>query len=237
MEPRTYLQPDLYLEGVRITEASITLTSLLITLVCFYAFRRLGKAGLIEDSTRLFRIFLVLMGLSTLIGGLVGHAFTYALPFVFKAPGWILGVIAVSALEQASIVRARSYIGRTRARIVTWLNVGTLFIGLWLILTILWFPIVEIQAAFGMLLVVGLLEGYLLWKTGRPTHRYILLSLPFAVAGALVHVLKFSPSIWFNFFDVGHVLICGTIWMIMRGAEVEQQEAPPEEIAIANDVT
>ncbi len=212
-----YLQPDLYFGGVRITEFSIALTSVLITVVCWYAWARVGRQER-TDENRLFRIFLLLMGFSTLIGGLAGHAFLSYLPFIFKVPGWGLGMLAVSALEQASILRAKPYIGPRWARILFIVNVVEFAVVLCLVLFTLWFPLVEIHSAFGMVLIVGTLEGWMYYKTRQKTHLYMLYSILFAAAAAGAHIAKFSPNTWFTFFDIGHVLMCGSILMIMQAA-------------------
>ena len=220
MEETHYLQPDLYIEGVRVTEFSIALTSVLVTLVCWYAWVRLGRQTR-TDENRLFRIFLLLMGFSTLIGGLAGHAFLSYLPFIFKTPGWGLGMLAVSALEQASIQRAKPYIGERWARILLIVNIVELTIVLCLVFVTLWFPLVEIHSAFGLVLIIGTLEGWMFYKTRRRSSLYMLYSILFAAAAAGAHVAKISPNTWFTFFDIGHVLMCGTIWMIMQAALLE----------------
>ncbi len=220
-----YLQPDVYFMDVRITEPSIALTSLLITLVCLYAWLRLARQER-TDEIRLFRIFMLLMGLSTLIGGLAGHAFLYALPFIFKTPGWVLGMLAVTALAQTAIERSRSLLGPGRARVLTIINSVELLIALCVVFATLWFPLVEIHSAFGMLLLLATLEGWMYAKTRRRSSFYLLLSIVFAAAAAGVHIAKISLGLWFTFFDIGHVLMCGTIWMILRAAEISTTETP-----------
>ena len=222
-----YLQPDVYFMDVRITEPSIALTSLLITLVCLYAWLRLARQER-TDEIRLFRIFMLLMGLSTLIGGLAGHAFLYALPFIFKAPGWVLGMLAVTALAQTAIERSKSLLGSGRARILTIVNSVELLIALGVVFATLWFPVVEIHSAFGMLLLLATLEGWMYATTRRRSSLYLLLSIVFAVAAAGAHVAKISLGTWFTFFDIGHVLMCGTIWMILRAAEISTTETPAQ---------
>ncbi len=218
MEETHYLEPDLYFGGIRVTEFSIALTSVLITAICWYAWVRLGRQAR-TDENQLFRIFLLLMGFSTLIGGLAGHAFLSYLPFIFKVPGWGLGMLAVSALEQASIQRAKPYIGLRWARILFIINVAEFAVVLSFVLITLWFPLVEIHSAFGMVLIVGTLEGWMFYKTRQRSSLYLLYAILFAAGAAGAHVAKLSLNTWFTFFDIGHVLMCGSMWMIMRAAE------------------
>ena len=173
MEPH-YLEPDLYFWDVRVTEFSIALTSVFVALVCLYAWQRLGRHSRTPE-LRLFRAFLILMGVSTFIGGLVGHAFLYYVPFVFKTPGWVLGMLAVTALGQTCIERSRVFLNRTWVRSLTVLNVVELLLATVFVFITLWFPLVEIHSAFGMLLLVGALEGWNYYKTRQQND---LLAIP-----------------------------------------------------------
>ena len=222
--PTANFQPDIIVGGLRIGEPVIALTALLSTIVCFYAWIRLGKEAEREDTLRLSRIFFLLMGLSTLIGALVGHCFIYCLPFAFKAPGWVLGMVAVSALEQASIVRAKPYIGAGWGRALTWLNLVELTLALWFVTATLWFPGVEIHSAFGFLCIIAPLELWLFFNKKRPGSRYILLGILFLIGAVAIHISKISLGVWFTFFDIGHLLMCAAFWFFMLGVEAEQKE-------------
>lgn len=224
-------QPDIVLWGLRIGEPMIALTSILVAVVSFYAWFRLQRSTSPSDATRLARIFFFLTGCSTLIGGLVGHAFLYWMPFAFKLPGWVLGMVAVSALEQASIVRAKPLIGTRLSKFFIWLNIIELTAVLWFVSSTLWFPAVEAHSAFGLLIVVAPLEAWLFFKTRDAGSRYILLAILLLVGAAAVHITKLSLGVWFGFFDIAHLLMCGAIWLFMRGAEVSQR---PADLAIKN---
>lgn len=222
--PTTNFQPDLIVAGLRLGEPVIALTSLLVSFVCFYAWVRLKKLKVQDDTLRLSRIFFLLMGVSTVIGAVVGHIFLYCLPFIFKAPGWVLGMIAVSALEQASIVRARPYIGVGWGRVLSWLNIIELTAAMWFVTTTLWFPVVEIHSAFGFLLVIAPLETLLFFKIKHPGSRYFLQGILFLVGGVMIHILKVSLGIWFCYFDLAHLLMCASFWSFMLGAKAKQPE-------------
>ncbi|MEO6760424.1 MAG: hypothetical protein ABIO24_13280 [Saprospiraceae bacterium] len=224
-----YLEPDLYIQGVRFTEFSIALTSLLVTLVCLYAWLRLGRREQ-QGEHRLMRFFFLMMGLSTLVGGLAGHAFLYCLPFVAKTPGWVLGMLAVSGLAQNTIQRVKPTLGDAKTLILTRINLTEFLVALGFLFSTLWFPVVEIHSAFCLLILVGSLEIWLYRKTNFRSSLYFLWSILFAVAAAGVHVAKFSLGTWITFFDIGHVLMCGTIWMILRAAEISTTEGSEQAV-------
>lgn len=215
--PTANFQPDIAWNGIRVGEPVITLTGLLVAAFCFYAWWRLGKINTGNDSYRLSRIFFLLTGLSTVIGACVGHALLYALPFEYKMPGWLLGMIAVSALEQASIVRAE--IGRIRKKALSYLNIAELTLAIWFVSSSLWFPGVEIHSAFGVLLIIAPLE-IIQWRQYQSAgSRHMLFGILFLVAAVLPHILKFSFGKWFCYFDIAHLIMCGAIWQFMLATE------------------
>ena len=110
----------------------------------------------------------------------------YLLPFEFKIPGWLLGMVAASALAQASIARSSDILSRNARRVFTVLNVGGFGVLLLFLITTLWFPIVEIQSAFCLLLIVTTLEVYRLRKVNDPESRFILGGILLAVAAVAV---------------------------------------------------
>ncbi len=223
--PTTNFQPDILVYGWRFGEPVVVLTGLLVMLISFYSWNRLGKVVQQDDSLKLSRIFFLLMGISTFMGSIVGHCFLYCLPFVFKSPGWLISMIAVSAFEQASIVRAGLFLGVGWSRVLSWLNIIELTLAMWFVTATLWFPGVEIHSAFGLLLIVTPLEIWMFIRKKQPGSRYILIGVLFLLGGVLIHILKFSLGIWFTYFDIGHVLMCVAFWFFMLGAESKQPES------------
>jgi len=217
--PTANFQPDVVFWGLRVGEPMIALTSILVSLFCFYAWMRLGKIDHPGDALRFFRVFFLLTGLSCLIGGIVGHAFIYRFPPELKLPGWVLSMVAVSALEQASITRAQDFLGKKWKRAFTWLNIAELTVALWFVFATLWFPAVEIHSAFGFLFVIAPLEGWLLFKTRSPASRLVLTGILLLVAAVAVHIFKISAGVWFSYFDIAHLFMCAAIGAFMLGAE------------------
>jgi hypothetical protein len=212
-------QPDIIVNGLRIGEPVIALTGLLVALICFYAWQRLGRIESPSEPLKLSRLFFLFTGLSTFIGGLVGHAFLYALPFEYKLPGWISGMIAVSALEQAAIVQAQWILGQRMVKMLSWINIVELTLALWLISSSLWFPVVEIHSAFGFLLIVAPLQ-WLIWrKSGAKGSTDILLGILLLIGAVVAHIFKISMGPWFSFFDFAHLFMGAAMWKIMTGAE------------------
>jgi len=214
------IQPDLWIAGVRITEPVVALTSFFITAVCAYAWLRLGNIPERTRYVRLMQAFFLCMGLSSLYGGVFGHAFLHLVPFGMKAPGWLLGMVATAALAQAAVEDACSYLPSGWPRLLTWLNWGGFAAAAVVVVWYLFFPLVEVHAAFCLLLLVLPLQ-FLGLRQNADTRRNVLTLWAIALAALAVvpHLLKFSPSPWFCYFDIGHVLMCAALWAFMRAGE------------------
>lgn len=217
--PPPVLQPDITFWGLRIAEPVTSLTALMIAVVCWYAWRRLSLPGRKSDVTLLIRGFFLLMALATLWGGIVGHAFLYQFGFAWKLPGWALSMMSIAALERAAILHAKPLMPPFWGRFFSIFNFVELGIFLYLAFSTLNFHFVEMHAGYGLLIVVGLFEGFVYRKKRDAGSRLILLAIPLAAVAAGAHLAKFSFSVWFTFFDIGHLLMCLCAWMMMLGAE------------------
>lgn len=217
--PPPIIQPDVYFWGLRVAEPVTSVTALLISIVCWYAWQRLRRRGPQNSVGQLVRAFFLLMAWATLWGGIVGHAFLYQFSFAWKVPGWVLSMVSIAALERAAILHARPLMPPFWGRFFSIMNFVELGVFLYLALSTLDFHFVEIHAGYGLLIVVGLFEGYVFWKKRDAGSRLLLSAIPIAAVAAAVHLAKFSFSIWFTFFDIGHILMCVSALMMMRGVE------------------
>ncbi|MCU0369089.1 MAG: hypothetical protein MUF39_09695, partial [Cyclobacteriaceae bacterium] len=103
----TESQPSISIYNIRIDEPINTLTDLIVSAVCFYAFFRLKKSGLTGRTQLYFRMYFLLLGIATLFGGIIGHGFLYVFSFAWKLPGWIVSMLSVAFIERSSIEHAK----------------------------------------------------------------------------------------------------------------------------------
>lgn len=212
-------QPDLILGGLRLGEPVTAFTSLLMAFMCLYAWKRLGKFSSVITRPDYFRFFFLLMAISAFLGAVVGHLFIYMLPFAFKIPGWILGMLALAALVQASIWRTIGVLNGQWIYKISVLNKMTLLFGaVWLVGS-LWFPVVEFHAAIGLLGMVLPMEYLMYRKDANVSSRYMLMGIGLLVFAVLFHIAQISISVWFSFFDIAHLIMCGAFWCFLLGAE------------------
>lgn len=201
-------QPSIYLGNLRIDEPITTLTDLLVSAVCFYAFVRLRqKAGKKIMVMLMLQYFFLFMGIATAIGGLIGHAFLYALSFEWKLPGWLTSMVAVTLAERAVILRSQKFMPPTIFTFFSWLNIIELLTFMALSFGTLKFIFVEIHTAYGLLVVVGSFSIYLYRKSGDMSSKLYLYAVGLAAISAFFFTSGLGISPWFNHIDISHVFM------------------------------
>jgi len=203
--------------GIKILEPVTTATDLLVTAVCFYAFVKLKSHQHREiKHIKYYRYFFLFMGLATLLGGIIGHAFLYLFTFAWKVPAWIVSMISIALAERAAIMRARPLMNYKLGNFFTYLNLVELVTFMFLSIYTLRFIFVEIHAMYGLLIVVFSFEGYIYLKTRDEGSKKILWSVMLAALAAAAHIGKITIHKWFNYFDLAHVLMAVSCFVLYR---------------------
>lgn len=203
-------------------EPMITLTDLLVTAVCVWAYVKLRKHNGRVRVLFYYRMFFINMALATFIGGIVGHAFLYLFNFYWKLPGWIVSMFSIAFLERVSIERSRPLLKRKVAYFFMRLNFIELIAFVIIAILTLNFYYVEIHAAYGMLVVVLSFELFIYFKTKDVVSKYLIASVLITTIAAIVHITKFSFCEWFSFFDIGHVLMAISAYLIYKSAQLQE---------------
>jgi hypothetical protein len=218
------IQPSIEIGGVKISEPVIALTDILVVIVGLYAWNRLKHASSPPESKSFFRYFLFLTAISALLGAIFGHAFVHIFDFGGKIPSWVFSMIGVGCLAQGSLLHTKNLHGDGNLRKLIgsiWLIFGVLVV---VAIVELKFLYAEIYIAYCYLLLLGISEFRYLRKHKDRSSYLLLLSLLFVIAAALAHGLKLSLGVWFSYFDIGHVLVCGSLWYVMLAVEAMQEK-------------
>jgi MFS family permease len=206
--------------GIKILEPVTTLTDLMVTAVCFYAFVHLRSHKHKEiKHVKYYRYFFLFMGIATLLGGLIGHAFLYLFTFAWKVPAWIVSMISIALAERAAIMRARPLMHNHLGKFFTYLNGLELVTFMFIAVYTLKFIYVEIHAMYGLLIVVFSFEGYVYYRTRDNGSKKILVAVFLAALAASAHIGKITISKWFNYFDLAHVLMtisCAVLFLAVK---------------------
>ncbi len=203
--------------GILIQEPVTTLTDIMITVVCWFVFLRLKPYHFRSIVYRLFRYFFFMMGLATLLGGIFGHAFNYAVGYNLKLPGWICSMIAVMLAERSSIVHARPLLKKQIGELFSVLNIVELATLITAVSVTLNFLFVEVHALYGLLIVFGSFEFFIYRKTKDAGSRYLLYSVGISSIAAFVHISYFTIHPWFNYLDLAHCLMCVSAYVLYLG--------------------
>lgn len=197
----------IYLRGIRIDEPIVTVTDLLVSVLCFYFAWRIHKSEKKEKVFLFFKIYFFVMGIATTLGGIIGHAFMYHFSFYWKLPGWITSMISIMFVERAAIEHTRIRLTASIVKAFGIVNILEFLTFLTLTITSLNFFFVEFHSGYGLMFVVLSLEGFLFIKTKNAASKFMLIGVGFAALAALFFMNKISPHQWFNYLSISHVLM------------------------------
>ena len=207
----------IHLWGIRIDEPIVTLTDLLVSLLCFIYAYKIHKSGKQERTFLYFKIYFFTMGLATLLCGIIGHAFLYAFSFYWKLPGWIMSMISIMFVERAAIEHTRIWLKPSIVKGLGIINILEFITFLTLTIVSLDFFYVEFHSGYGLMFVLLSLEGFLFLKTRNTAGKYMLAGIGFAAIAAFFFMTKISPHQWFNYICVSHVFMAFAATFFYQG--------------------
>lgn len=207
----------IHLWGIRIDEPIVTITDLLVSVLCFIYAYKIHKSGKQEKTFIYFKIYFFVMGIATFLGGIIGHAFLYAFSFYWKLPGWITSMISIMFVERAAIEHTRILLSDSLVRVFRIINIIEFLTFLILTIVTLNFFYVEFHSGYGLMFVVLSLEGYLFFKTKNLASKYMLIGVGLAAIAAIFFMFKISPHPWFNYICVSHVFMAAAATLFYLG--------------------
>ncbi|MEE4196140.1 MAG: hypothetical protein V2I54_00720 [Bacteroidales bacterium] len=237
-------QPSIYIQNLRIDEPVTTLTDLMVSAVCFYAFIQLNKIPVRNKVHLYLRYYFLSMGLATAIGGIVGHGFIYLfdakwhtpealIQFIsqifgqdllktvanpWKLPGWLTSMFSIMLVERAAIEYARPLIKKGTGTFFAWLNIIELITFVMLTFLTLNFFFVEIHSAYGLLVIVASFNLFVYLKTKVKGSKLFLVAVGFSAIGALFFMNQWGISPWFNHYDISHTFMTISALFFYRGS-------------------
>lgn len=224
-----FQNPTIYLGSLRIDEPVSAFTDMIMCSVCFFAFIK-TKSLSSHRAVNLYRWFFLFTGLSTLVAGLIGHAFLYYFGADAKIYGWLFGLLGISFAQFAALYHTRQTIGETAFKRLILIN-SIEVIAAFILIFIAWsFVVVEVHSALGLLLNVTTLEYFNYKKTNSLSSIKLVYGMGIAVAAILCHVLQIACSVWFNHIDLSHLFMALSMYTLYRGVSLFE-EAEPQVIA------
>lgn len=215
-----YKQPSVYLWGTQIAEPITTLTDLVVTAVCLYAFVRLNNIPKQNNIHTYLKFYFLSMAIATAVGGLIGHGFFYFFTFGWKLPGWLTSMLSIALIERAAILYAQKLIKPPVAFFFAWLNIIELITFVMLTFITLNFFFVEAHATYGLLLVVNSFSIYTYYKTKSRGSFFWMIAVGLSATGALFFMNKWGVGPWFNHFDISHLFLAVSAYFFYKGSMV-----------------
>lgn len=214
--------PSIELFGLRIDEPITTFTDLIVAFIGFMAFYN-TRAENNSRTVTFYRYFFLFTAISTLVASFIGHAFAYYIGFEYRMIGWIFGIIGVTIAQFAVLFHAREIIGENWFKIIVAINfIELVFISI--ILAIYRsFAIVEVQAGFGLVIIVLIIESVYYSKTKSELSLKMIYGITLTILAVIVHVAKLVISNWFNHMDLGHILMAVALYVMYKGLQSEQK--------------
>ena len=211
-----FIKTSIEIAGIKVMEPVTTVTDLLVTAVCFYAFLKLRNNG--SRTVRLFKYYFFTMALATFYGGIIGHAFLYLLSFSWKVPGWLMSMASVALIERAAISHAQPLLKPAVGNFFARMNIVELLTLTAVVLLTLNFFFVEAHAAYGLLVVVFSFELFVYNKTKDEGSKLLLVAVLLSAIAATVHLTQFTIDRWFNHLDFSHVLMALAAYVFYLGS-------------------
>lgn len=224
-------QPSIDFFGITIMEPMVTFTDLWITTVCVYAFIKLLQLNKPGKVHQYMRWYFLLMAVATFFGGILGHAFQYAVGLEWKLPGWLISMLAVMAVERASIMHAQPVINKTFGKFLEVANLAELLTFAAITFSTLNFFFIQIHSAYGLGLVVLPLHFLVFWRTRNKGSRFFVLTVLFATLAAFFYTSEIGLGVWFNHLDIAHTVMAMSMYSFYRGTLI-LEVMKPEDILI-----
>ncbi|SMO61126.1 DUF6962 family protein [Gracilimonas mengyeensis] len=222
-------QPSIEIFELTIMEPMVTFTDLWITAVCLYAFYKLKKLNKKGKVHQYMRWYFSIMAVATFLGGVLGHAFQYAVGLEWKLPGWLISMLAVMAVERASIMHAQPVINDKFGKFLEVANVVELLTFAVITFTTLNFFFIQVHSAYGLGLIVLPLHFLVYWRTRNEGSRIFFLTVIFATLAAFFYTSEIGLHKWFNHLDLAHTVMAISMYCFYRGAR-QLEVLKPEDI-------
>jgi len=222
--PQTLKNPTIFLGELRIDEPVTSFTDLVVASICFYAFFKLRKTGHTGTFYQQLLYFFLLLGISTALGGLMGHAFNYALNTYWKLPYWIISMVGIALLERSAISYCQDIISARLIKVFKWINWIELLAFTAIAIGTQEFIYVIGHSTYGLLVVVTSFHLYAYLKTKSKGSQLFLKGAVLCGLGAAVFLLKLSISPWFNHIDLSHVFMAASGYYYYKGSLIQLSE-------------
>ncbi len=213
-----FIQPSIEVLSIRIDEPITTMTDLIMAAICFYAYFRINQIGSTVRIKRYFKYYFLTLGIATLAGGLLGHAFLYTLSPIWKLVSWIFTLLSVAILSHALIELSKPLLKPGFSKMVSRINFLILSLALLYTLYTLAFSAVKYYTIFGMFMVVGSLSYVIYQKTEMRGVLKVITGVSVGLLSAIIFSFEWGLGPWLNHNDISHLILSFSAISVYQGA-------------------
>jgi hypothetical protein len=217
--------PSIELFGIRIDEPVTAGTDLIVALIGIWGYFKIAKQKNLKHVS-IYALFFLGTGVSTMIAGIIGHAFLYRFGYEAKMIGWVLGIIGTCFAQFAAVHHVKNSIGEKAFRLLLKICYLEVIVSMAILILKPSFLVVICHTAFGLLLMVTVLESVNYSKTRSKLSLMMIYGVGLAVAAIIVHTCKIAVSKWFNHLDISHVFLGLSLYVMIKGVLYEQKNNP-----------
>lgn len=213
-------QPSIYPFGLRIDEPITMLTDVLVAVLAIGGGVKLIKYSDGSQIHRMILAYFAMMGVATLLGGVLGHGFLYAVGFYWKLPGWLLSMLAVNFLERVMIMYSKPLLTRNSHKFLSAFNIVELLTFMSLAFVTLNFLWVQVHSTYGFLIVVFsfCVFNYVKGNKSKAVTQ-MMIAIGLVLLCSVVFVAELSISKWFNHKDLAHVIMAASAIFFYRASK------------------
>ncbi|MFK7925577.1 MAG: hypothetical protein AB8H47_26735 [Bacteroidia bacterium] len=205
----------------RIQDPTTAFTDLILTAQCFWYAWKLRENRLQNNILKYFWMYFALMGIASLFGGILGHGIYYMVHPRWKLLGHAFIGSAVFCLQKSTLESLKERIQPKWKRIfdIAILTQLIIFLSVLIFSEEIHFNAVRNQSAIGL---VAMVLPFHIWGNmldARPGRKWVIGAILWSLVPAIVYSIEFSFSKWFNYYDIGHVLLMVTFHFFYRSAQ------------------
>lgn len=217
--------PSVDVLGLRIDEPVTSITDILVAIVGFMAYFK-TESNDNQRSLSLYRLFFLFTAISTLIAAFLGHAFAYYFGFNARMIGWVFGALGVAFAQFAVIYNTREIFNSSTFKALVILNTIEVTAVAVLIFIFKSFVVIEVHSAFGLILMVTVLEAINYYRTRSQLSKNMIYGVALAIAAVICHISKLAFSNWLNHLDISHLFMAASLYVMYKGVSEEQKLNP-----------
>jgi hypothetical protein len=197
-----------------IYEPVTAFTDYIITIIAFIFFLKLRP---VDEVTRNWRLFFLLLGISTLFGGTSHALFEVHDGWQYKSfwlPMQFINGIAIYFAQKATLISVLKDSKYHNAWKMSYLI--QLIIYFIVLIIVQKYIVTIIENAIGL---IPIMIVHLNAKVKKDHYKYIGYGIAISFITAIVHGLKFSFHDYFNYNDIAHIFIMISLYVMYKGAK------------------